>query len=143
LVDFVTAESLLAGRFAGEWAVGIRRPGDNIQLVPGSNVRYCLPHTLSSDRQHTIYMRCKKPMSPCHLQVGELLEKKLRFVVPAEMITFKLKPDLLSKFQGDSLRIDIIAADKNAAAILAYQHTNSADIIPSDSKLKAEKFFKA
>ena len=33
-------------------------------------------------------------------------------------------------------------ADAGAAAILAYQHQNSADIIPSDSKLKAEKFFK-
>ncbi len=33
-------------------------------------------------------------------------------------------------------------ADKNAAALLAYQHKTSADIIPSQSKLKAEKFFK-
>ncbi len=33
-------------------------------------------------------------------------------------------------------------ADKNVAAILAYQHKTSADIIPSESKLKAEKFFK-
>lgn len=33
-------------------------------------------------------------------------------------------------------------ADKNVGAILAYQHKTSADIIPSDSKLKAEKFFK-
>ena len=33
-------------------------------------------------------------------------------------------------------------ADKNVAALLAYQHKTSADIIPSDSKLKAEKFFK-
>ena len=33
-------------------------------------------------------------------------------------------------------------ADKNVADLLAYQHKTSADIIPSDSKLKAEKFFK-
>ncbi len=33
-------------------------------------------------------------------------------------------------------------ADKNVAALLAYQHKTSADIIPSESKLKAEKFFK-
>ncbi len=33
-------------------------------------------------------------------------------------------------------------ADTNVAALLAYQHKTSADIIPSESKLKAEKFFK-
>jgi len=107
LVDFVTNESLLAGRFAGERAQGIRRPADNIHLVPGDNVRYCVPHTLSPEREHTIYMRSKKAMKPCVLRVGNLLEKKLRFVVPAEMIMLKIKPDLLERFQGDSLRIDI------------------------------------
>ncbi len=37
---------------------------------------------------------------------------------------------------------DWSTADKNVAALLAYQHKTSADIIPSESKLKAEKFFK-
>ena len=40
------------------------------------------------------------------------MEKKLRFVVPAEIIIFKIKPDLLDKFHGDSLRIDILPAKK-------------------------------
>jgi NADPH-dependent 2,4-dienoyl-CoA reductase/sulfur reductase-like enzyme len=108
LVDFVTNESLLAGRFAGERAQGIRRPADNITIVPGDNVRYCVPHTLSPEREHTIYMRCKSAMKDCTLRVGNILEKKLRFVVPAEMIMLKLRPDALEKFQGDSLRVDIV-----------------------------------
>jgi hypothetical protein len=66
-----------------------------------------VPHTLSPEREHTIYLRSKKAMKPCVLRVGSLLEKKLRFVVPAEMIMLKIKPDLLERFQGDSLRIDI------------------------------------
>jgi NADPH-dependent 2,4-dienoyl-CoA reductase/sulfur reductase-like enzyme len=107
LVDYVTEEALLAGRFAGEHAQGIRRPKDNIDLVPGNNVRYCVPHTLSPGREHTVYMRCKEPMRPCRIQVGDLLERKLGFVVPAEMIMFKIKPDLLDRFHGDTLRIDI------------------------------------
>ncbi len=107
LVDFVTQESLLAGRFAGEWAQGIRRPKDNIRLVPGNNVRYCVPHTLSHEREHTIYLRCKEPMKPCVIQLGNLKKKKLRFVVPAEMIMFKIKPDVLADYQGDTLSIDI------------------------------------
>jgi hypothetical protein len=112
LVDFVTGEALLAGRFAAEWARGVRRPKDNVQLVPGDNVRYCVPHTLSHEREHTIYLRCKTPLKPCKIRVGNLMEKKLRFVFPAEMIMFKIKPDLLDKFHGDTLRIDILPLEK-------------------------------
>jgi len=107
LVDFVTREAILAGSFAGEWGQGIQRPRDNILLVPGDNVRYCVPHSLSPERAHTIYLRCKAPMKPCIVRVGEILEKKLKFVVPAEMIMLKIKPDLLEHFHGDTLRIDI------------------------------------
>jgi len=112
LVDFVTGEALLAGRFAAEWARGVRRPKDNVQLVPGDNVRYCVPHTLSHEREHTIYLRCKTPLKPCKIRVGNLMEKKLRFVFPAEMIMFKIKPDLLDQFHGDTLRIDILPLKK-------------------------------
>jgi NADPH-dependent 2,4-dienoyl-CoA reductase/sulfur reductase-like enzyme len=112
LVDFVTRESLLAGRFANEWAQEVRRPKDNILLVPGDNIRYCVPHSLSPEREHTIYMRCKEPMKPCRIRVGNLLEKKLRVVVPAEMITLKIKPDLLDKFHDDALRIDILPVEE-------------------------------
>ncbi len=112
LVDFVTRESLMAGQYAGEWAQGVRRPADNIRLVPGDNVRYCIPHSLSPEREHTIYMRCKQAMKPCRIRVGNLMEKKLRFVVPAEMIIIKIKPDLLEKFHGDTLRIDILPTGK-------------------------------
>ncbi len=112
LVDFVTRESMLAGQFAGEWAQGVRRPEDNIRLVPGDNVRYCIPHSLSPEREHTIYMRCKHAMKPCRIRVGNLMEKNLRFVVPAEMIIFKIKPELLAKFHGDTLRIDILPGEK-------------------------------
>jgi len=113
LVDFVTQESLLAGQFGGEWSQGIRRPRDNIRLVAGDNVRYCVPHTLSPEREHTLYMRCKDAMKPCVIRVGNLMEKKLRFVAPAEMITLKLRPDILDKFQGDALRVDILPIDKD------------------------------
>lgn len=112
LVDYVTREAMLAGRFAGEWSKGVRRPKDNIRLVPGDNVRYCVPHTLSPEREHTIHLRCKAAMKPCKIRVGSLMEKKLRFVFPAEMIMFKIKPDLLDKFHGDTLRIDILPLEK-------------------------------
>lgn len=107
LVDYVTAESMLTGGFAGEWALGVRRPRDNIRLVPGRNVAYCVPQTLAPERDQTVYLRCREPMRPCVMQVGDLLEKKLPFVVPAETIVLKLKPELLERFHGEALRIDI------------------------------------
>ena len=117
LVDFVTRESLLAGQFAGEWARGIRRPEDNIRLSPGDNVHYCLPHSLSPEREHTIYMRCKTAMKPCKIRVGNLMEKKLRFVVPAEMIMLKIKPDILDKFHRGTLRIDILPLEEGESDV--------------------------
>lgn len=110
LVDYVTEEALLTGRFAGEYAQGIRRPKDNIRIVTGNNVRYCVPHTLSPGREHTLYMRCREPMKNCVLTIGDLVQKRLSFVVPAEMIMFRIKPDILDRFHGDVLRIDIHSA---------------------------------
>ena len=125
LADFVTRESLLVGQYAGEWAQGVRRPKDNIQVVPGDNVRYCIPHTLSAERMHTVYLRCKRPMRDVKIRVGgeqfhgegrsgtndgRLMEKKLKFVVPAEMIMFRIRPSVLAGFQGDTLRVDIVPA---------------------------------
>ncbi len=115
LVDFVTRESIEAGQYAGEWAQGIRRPKDNIAVIPGDNVRYCVPHSLCHDQPHTIYMRCKTPMKPCKIVVGNLMEKKQNFVVPAEMIMLKIRPELLANFQGDNLRIDIRPIDEEEA----------------------------
>ena len=112
LVDFVTGEALRAGRHAGEYSRGIRRAQDNIKLVPGDNVRYCLPHSLSTGHEHQIFMRCKEPMKPCEIIVGDIMRKRLSFVVPAEMIMFRIKPDALEHFQGDTLRIDIRPIEK-------------------------------
>lgn len=111
LVDYVSAEAVLTGGFAAEWATGVRRPQDNIRLVPGNNVAYCVPQTLAPGREQTVYMRCREPMRPAVMQVGDLLEKRLPFVVPAETIVLKLKPDLLDRFHGDALRIDLRSAE--------------------------------
>lgn len=108
LVDFVTQESILAGRCAGEFANGVKRAPDNIRLQPGENVGYCVPHTISSEREHTIYMRVKKPLEKCMVKLGEVHEKKMRFAFPAEMVSLKVKPDILDKFHDDLLKIDIL-----------------------------------
>jgi thioredoxin reductase len=108
LVDFVTQEALLAGSHAGGYVIGKRPPADNIRLVPGENVAYCVPHTLSTDREHTVYMRVRRPLEKSSLRLGEVYERKLRYVFPAEMITLKVRPGVLQKFHGDSLPVNVV-----------------------------------
>jgi hypothetical protein len=39
-------------------------------------------------------------------------EKRLRYVVPAEMVSLKVRPRFLENFHGDALKIDIELRDE-------------------------------
>jgi thioredoxin reductase len=112
LVDFVSTESHLAGTHAGQYITGKRPPADNIRLIPGENVAYCVPHTISTDREHTVYMRVRKPLEKSVVRLGDVYEKKLPYVFPAEMLTVKVRPKFLHKFHGDSLKIDVLPREE-------------------------------
>ncbi|MDA3901993.1 MAG: FAD-dependent oxidoreductase [Desulfuromusa sp.] len=107
IVDFVSEESLRAGRFAAELASGMRRPCDNISLQAGENIASCVPHSLSPDREQTIYLRVKRPVKDCILTVGDRYEKKFRMLIPSEMIRLTLAPEILDHYFGDNLKIDV------------------------------------
>ncbi|MFO7633604.1 MAG: FAD-dependent oxidoreductase [Caldilinea sp.] len=113
LVDFVSAEAMLAGRRAGEFATGSPLRSDNVRLQPGENVAYCVPHTISTEREHTVYLRTRRPLEACKLRLvnqgGAIVyEKKLRYVFPAEMVNLKLRPAILHQFHGGALRVDVV-----------------------------------
>ncbi len=112
LVDFVTQESLLAGESAARFVTGRRRPADNIRLVAGSNVASVVPHTISSDSDHTVYLRVRRPLEKSWLRLGDVYERRLRYVVPAELVTLTVRPRFLERFHGDSLVIDIVPRDE-------------------------------
>jgi NADPH-dependent 2,4-dienoyl-CoA reductase/sulfur reductase-like enzyme len=116
LVDFVSQESLLAGSGAGAYATGgQRRADDNVRLVPGENVRYCVPATISTDREHTIYLRVAKPVAPCTLRLGDAYQRPLRYAVPGEMVTLTVRPKFLRDFGGGALRVDVVAREEGAS----------------------------
>jgi len=112
LVDYVSQESLLAGRGAGAFATGATQRPDNVRLTPGLNVRYCVPPTITTEREHTVYMRVTKPMAPCTLRLGDVYERPLRYVFPGEMLTLKVRPRFLEGFHGGSLRVDVVPRDE-------------------------------
>lgn len=114
LVDFVSAEAGLAGAHAARYVTGQLPPVDNVRLVPGENVAYCVPQTIATDREHTVYLRVRQPLEQCSLRLGSLLgrpvyEKKLRYVVPAEMVSLKLRPRILADFHGEALAVDVVS----------------------------------
>ncbi|MBP0000714.1 MAG: FAD-dependent oxidoreductase [Cyanobacteria bacterium SID2] len=109
LVDFVSQESQLAGHNAGLYVTGQQPPPDNIRLIPGENVSYCVPQTISTDRDHTVYMRVRQPMENCVLRLGDVYEKKLRYVFPAEMVNLKVRPKFLQNFHDDNLKVDVVS----------------------------------
>jgi NADPH-dependent 2,4-dienoyl-CoA reductase/sulfur reductase-like enzyme len=108
LVDFVSEEALHAGENAGRFVTGRRPPADNIRLSAGINVASIVPHTISSDREHTVYLRVRQPLEKSWLRLGDVYERRLRYVVPAEMVSLKIRPRFLERFHGDTLTIDIV-----------------------------------
>ncbi|MDH3706268.1 MAG: NAD(P)/FAD-dependent oxidoreductase, partial [Acidimicrobiia bacterium] len=113
LVDFVSAEAALAGTHAGNYAAGGQPPVDNVRLVPSTNVAYCVPHTVTAERAHTVYLRVRAPLEKSVLRLRDghgrvLQERRLRYVVPAEMATVKLKPDALADLTGDALHVEVV-----------------------------------
>ncbi len=112
LVDFVSEEALLAGENAGRFVTGRRPPSDNVRLSAGVNVASVVPHTISSDREHTVYIRVRHPLEKSWLRLGDVYEKRLRYVVPAETVSVKVRPRILEHFHGDTLTIDIVPRDE-------------------------------
>lgn len=111
LADWVSLEARVAGEGAGALATGARRPEQDVRLLPGENVAYVVPHTISSDGTHTISFRVRRPIHEATvLRIGDVHRRKVKAVVPAEMVTVKLAPRLLADFHGDALRIDAIPA---------------------------------
>ena len=113
LVDFAAAEAALAGTYAGQYACGHPPPPDTLRLQAGENVAYCVPHTLAADRRQTVYLRVRRSLEACTLRLVDVggtfaYEKKLRYVVPAEMVNLTLEPQLLARFGGAAIRIDVV-----------------------------------
>ncbi len=111
LVDFVSEEARRAGGFAAEVAMGHRRPGDNISLQAGTDIASCVPQSLAPEREQIIYLRVKRPLNDCTLTIGDRYRKRFRKLVPAEMIRLTLGPEVLERFFGEHLTIDVQAKE--------------------------------
>lgn len=115
LADWVTEEGLLAGRSAARFVAGDPPPADNIRLLPGENVAQVVPHSVASERDHTAYIRVRAPIyGDTLIKLGDVYQRKVRAVVPSEMVTLKVRSRVLEDFHGDALTIHAVPADEGA-----------------------------
>ncbi|HHT69831.1 MAG TPA: FAD-dependent oxidoreductase [Firmicutes bacterium] len=109
LVDNVSRESERAGMYAGRFAVGSSNPAPRrIKVVAGDNIRYVVPHEVSTTEPVEFFMRVQRPEDSVVLDVGGLRQLKKTSVRPSEMLDVKITPEQLQSLEGDTLVMQIV-----------------------------------
>lgn len=113
LVDNVSTESIKAGTYAAQYAMGtLPKETKKVENVSGENVRYLCPHSLSVAEENekvTLYFRVLRPELDVTIRVkaGDeiIATKKRQRVNPGEMenITFDT-----AKVSGDNVVVEVV-----------------------------------
>jgi len=106
LVDNVSGESELAGQGAASFArEGKPLERGKIALKGGRNIRYVVPHTISGQKDVTLYMRVNQPEEMVRIKVGDIMTKALRVVKPSEMLKIDLSTEQLKRLGKETKQI--------------------------------------
>lgn len=106
LVDNVSWESELAGQSAASFVTERKKAaGRRVTLKPGRNITYIVPHTISGEREVTLYMRVNDLEEGVRLKVGGIMSKALRVVKPSEMLKIELSSVQLGKLEEGTTEI--------------------------------------
>lgn len=101
LVDFVSLEAESLAASAAEYLKAGQLPSCPLEVVAGNNVGHVIPQRISGTRDFTLSLRVWMPLSNVTLvlrQNGqEILRKKMRKALPAEMIQIPVKAEKLSQ----------------------------------------------
>lgn len=107
IVDFVTRESRLAGLNAAKYIKNLKEEVELIKTIPGENISYILPNYINrqSESPISLYFRPTKPMKNIEIKVfsgdKEIKSKKMRAIIPSEMINLELDTTTLKKSKED------------------------------------------
>ena len=106
LVDFVVEESRRAGACAADWLSG-KRPGKELRIRTGPNVRYVNPSRVDPGRENKLYLRSLVVKNGALLEVkvdGRVVRsQKKPHVQPSEMLTLSLTPQDFAQAGMDAL----------------------------------------
>ena len=99
LVDFVSLEAEALADSAAEYLLTGSLPACNLEVKAGNNVGHVIPQRISGTRPFTLSLRVRQPLTNVSIVVRqgntEILRKKMRKALPAEMIQLPIKADKL------------------------------------------------
>ncbi len=117
VVDWVTEESMIAGKNAAHYIKGsLKKREEKINVKAGENVGYIVPHKIEkevTDRKRVdLYLRAKQPMHNVKINLNaddeKLFDRTERRVEPGEMITFPVPEQMISDGKVSELEIEIL-----------------------------------
>lgn len=95
LVDFVSLEAEALANSAAEYLLTGSLPACNLEIKSGPNVGHVIPQRISGTRDFTLSLRLCQPLNNVNIVVRqdgrEVLRKKMRKALPAEMIQLPIK----------------------------------------------------
>lgn len=95
LVDFVSLEAEALAESAAEYLLKGGLPACGLEVKAGQNVGHVIPQRISGTRDFTLSLRVRQPLENVSIvvrQAGrEVLRKKMRKALPAEMIQLPVK----------------------------------------------------
>ena len=119
LVDFVSEESEIAGKYAAEYSLNGERSKKLVPTVAGTDVSYVLPQKIDVNLSGNVslYFRVKavvrNPIISIKCGEKEIFSIKKPIVVPGEMQRVNLPDRLFSEISGVSVEITVeIKGDK-------------------------------
>ncbi len=109
LVDFVSEESALAGKYAAQYVLNGKREKNCVNVLPYKNLNYVLPQRLDRMQKENvkIFFRVNNTIKNCVIRAvcnGRVLaERKKKIAVPGEMETLLLQAKAFAGIDGDIL----------------------------------------
>ena len=101
LVDFVSEESELAGKFAAQYVIKGGSAGKTVDTIAGKNIGYVCPQKIDTSvfGDVKLFFRVKNTFRNCTIKVKcgdkETLSRKKQVVLPGEMETIILKEEFV------------------------------------------------
>ena len=100
LVDFVSLEAEALADSAAEYLLSGSLPACPLEVIAGADVGHVIPQRFSAERSFTLWLRVRRPLKNISIVVRqggrEVLRKKMRKALPAEMIQLSIKAERLS-----------------------------------------------
>ncbi len=116
LVDNVSKESQRAGKCASDYVEKqIKSNKEQIKIVAGNHLHFVTPHYVNfawTENAPTIQFRSTSKIEKAQLTVSQgeniILQKRLMFIVPAEMEAFKLDPEKLNSTDDILVNLEVL-----------------------------------